>query len=279
MQNACSDFLRGCGYVFRGIKGFWVHPRLWLYAVIPFLCVKLVCSLFLYVLMNQFILPFGGKVNEIISGWGWEGTGQVVEKIILWFFIVMMLMVFTAISNMLFELFGAIFFAKMVRQYEHTVYHRPLKPDISFQKDIENAVSCGIYAVITLLFTIVLFVLSFFFPVVIQVLTIILIGYRYGISYCSEAGFNRKLTLGMLQRQFQGRHKLILYGFGVAVFLLLMIPLISIIFIPGFVIGGTILVNEECCPVKPLGCAQLPSPSQPSSMQVKSPSESQTDSD
>jgi len=29
------------------------------------------------------------------------------------------------------------------------------------------------------------------------------------------------------------------------VFLLLMIPYISILLIPGFVIGGTILVNEE----------------------------------
>lgn len=251
LQNAFPDFLRGCGYVFRGIKAFWIHPRLWPYAIIPFLCVKILCSLLLYFLMSQFISPFGAKVNEIFTKWGWEGTAHVLEQIILWFFILMMLMVFTAVSNMLFELFGAIFFAKMVRRYEFMVYRRPLVPDIPFSDDVSNAICCGIYATITLLLTIVLFVLSFFFPLVIQILTIVLIGYRYGISYCAEAGFNRKLSLGALQRQFAGAHKLTLYGFGVTVFLLLMIPLISIVFIPGFVVGGTILVNEECFPLQP----------------------------
>ena len=257
--NAFNDFLRGCGYAFRGIKGFWVHPSLWHYAIIPFICVKALCSLLLYVLMQKFIIPFGAWINEILSGWGWEGLAGTVEVIIHWTFIIMMLMVFTAVSNMLFELFGAIFFAKMVRRFEHMIYHRPLVPDISFGEDIWNAITCGIYATITLLFTIVLFIVSFFFPIVAQIVTIVLIGYRYGISYCSESGFNRKLSLWSLQRQFRGAHKLTLIGFGVAVFLLLMIPLISIIFIPGFVIGGTMLVNEECFPPEPFGgVRQLP---------------------
>jgi len=35
------------------------------------------------------------------------------------------------------------------------------------------------------------------------------------------------------------------YGFGLTVYLLLLIPVISLLFIPGFILGGTRLVNEQ----------------------------------
>ena len=36
MFSVGSDFSRGIGYVFKGIIGFWSRPRLWVYAILPF---------------------------------------------------------------------------------------------------------------------------------------------------------------------------------------------------------------------------------------------------
>ena len=72
MFSVGSDFSRGIGYVFKGIMGFWKRPRLWVYAIVPFICVKVVLALVaavVWVLLPIDLvpdsLPFLGMLDDV----------------------------------------------------------------------------------------------------------------------------------------------------------------------------------------------------------------------
>ncbi len=218
MFSVGSDFSRGIGYVFKGIMGFWKRPRLWVYAIVPFICVKALFAVVSYYVMNSHVKPLVERLTAMISGWGMETLAVVAGFVVHW----------TAVIA---------FFLFMASK-------RPLDPPVTWRQDLLNTVGCVVYSVGTVILNIPLLLLGFVFPFVAHALAACFVGYRYGISYCAESGFNKGWSIALLQQRFAGR-KAVLYGFGMMVFLLLMIPYISILLIPGFVIGGTILVNEE----------------------------------
>ena len=244
MFSVGSDFSRGIGYVFKGIMGFWKRPRLWLYAIVPFICVKAVLAWVSYYVLHSHVQPLVERLTAMISSWGMETLAVVAGFVVHWTAVIAFFLFMASVSSMLFEVFGGVFFTYMVRRFEHIVYERPLDPPITWRQDLMNTLSCVVYSVGTLILNIPLLLLGFVFPFVAHALAACFVGYRYGISYCAESGFNKGWSIALLQQRFAGR-KAVLYGFGMMVFLLLMIPYISILLIPGFVIGGTILVNEE----------------------------------
>ena len=244
MFSVGSDFSRGIGYVLKGMKEFWIRPRLWLYAVIPFICVKAILAWVSYYVLHTYAQPMIETLTAVISSWGMETLAVVAGVVVHWAVVIAFFLFMASVSNALFEIFGGVFFTYMVRRYEHVVYGRPLNPPVSWRQDLLNTLSCIVYSVGTMVLNVPILVLGFAFPIVGHVLAAFFIGYRYGISYCAEAGFNKGWSIALLQQRFTGRRS-VQYGFGVAVFCLLMIPYISILLIPGFVIGGTVLVNEE----------------------------------
>ena len=244
MFSVGSDFSRGIGYVFKGIMGFWKRPRLWVYAIVPFICVKVLFAVVSYYVMNSHVKPLVERLTAMISSWGMETLAVVAGFIVHWMAVIAFFLFMASITSMLFEVFGGVFFTYMVRRYEHIVYERPLDPPVTWRQDLLNTISCIVFSVGTVILNIPILVMGFVFPGVAHALAACFIGYRYGISYCAEASFNKGWSIALLQQRFAGR-KAVLYGFGMMVFLLLMIPYVSIFLIPGFVIGGTILVNEE----------------------------------
>lgn len=244
MVSVGSDFSRGIGYVLKGVKGFWTRPRLWLYAIIPFICVKAVLAWGSYYVLHSHVQPLVERMTAMISGWGLETLAVVAGFVVHWMAVIAFFLFMASVSSALFEMFGGVFFTYMVRRFEHIVYERPLEPPVTWRQDLLNTLSCVVYSVGTVVMNIPILVLGFVLPGVAHALAACFIGYRYGISYCAESGFNKGWSIALLQQRFAG-HRGVLYGFGATVFLLLMIPYISILLIPGFVIGGTILVNEE----------------------------------
>lgn len=244
MFSVGSDFSRGIGYVFKGVMGFWKRPRLWVYAIVPFICVKALFAVVSYYVMNSHVKPLVERLTAVISGWGMETLAVAAGFIVHWTAVIAFFLFMASITSMLFEMFGGVFFTYMVRRYEHIVYERPLDPPVTWRQDLLNTVGCVVYSAGTVILNIPLLLLGFVFPFVAHALAACFVGYRYGISYCAESGFNKGWSIALLQQRFAGR-KAVLYGFGMMVFLLLMIPYVSIFLIPGFVIGGTILVNEE----------------------------------
>lgn len=244
MFSVGSDFSRGIGYVFKGIMGFWKRPRLWLYAIVPFICVKAVLAWVSYYVLHSHVQPLVERLTAMISSWGMETLAVVAGFVVHWTAVIAFFLFMASVSSMLFEVFGGVFFTYMVRRFEHIVYERPLDPPVTWRQDLLNTLSCVVYSIGTLILNIPLLLLGFVFPFVAHALAACFVGYRYGISYYAESGFNKGWSIALLQQRFAGRNA-VLYGFGMMVFLLLMIPYISILLIPGFVIGGTILVNEE----------------------------------
>lgn len=239
-----TSFFRGFSYAFSGIAYYITHPRLWKYAIFPTLLVLILYSALAYVLFGH-ALP---ALEESISHWSFPSWLQWLSPTVtfcVWWGSFLAFIFFLAVFlGTLFELFGGPFFACLVRRYEHIVYGRPLDPGITFRQDIKNTLSCVLFSCSTLALFLVFYVLGFFFPFVAQILLIIFIGYRYSLSYCSEAAFNRGWSLGAIKPQLR-KNTITLYGFGIAIFLLLLIPFISFIFIPGLYLGGTRLINEE----------------------------------
>ncbi len=244
LRASAGAFVRGGGYALRGIKEFFRWPRLWGYALIPLVSVTIVFFLICRCVMAWLVRPAGEWLQAWVVGWAGETAGEIVLCCLLVSATLLLFLLSAAIKNDLYELFGSLFFARMVRRYEELVYHRP-DPRLSLGEEAVQTLSCVVYAAVTLVLALVFFVLGFLLPGVAQVLTVLVLGRRYGIGYCAEAGFNRRLSLSALQRQFRGR-RLVLYGFGTMCFLILLVPLVSTLFIPGLCIGGTILVNEEC---------------------------------
>ncbi len=239
-----NDFFRGVGYLLSGIREFWSRPRLWLYALVPLLCVKVVFSLVTWMVMRHWILPLESWMQGQFEVIGWNTVGGLAAKGVHWLCLIGLLMVMSAVASFLFELFGCFFFSRMVRFYEHWVYQRPQPPPLGVGRELLNGFDSIVYSLGTVLLYVPLMAIGIIFPLAGQLMTAWFIGYRYGVSYCAEAGFNRGMTIHTFQVRLRGRRP-VLYGFGVAVFVILLIPFLSILLIPGCVIGGTRLVNEE----------------------------------
>jgi len=88
------------------------------------------------------------------------------------------------------------------------------------------------------------FIAGFFLPVIAPLAMTLLIGYRYAVIYTSEAVFNSGRRLSDVAELYAGRRGL-LYGFGTVAFLLFLVPLLPIFFIPGLVIGGTLMYHHR----------------------------------
>ena len=141
MFSVGSDFSRGIGYVFKGIMGFWKRPRLWLYAIVPFICVKAVLAWVSYYVLHSHVQPLVERLTAMISGWGMETLAVVAGFVVHWTAVIAFFLFMASVSSMLFEVFGGVFFTYMVRRFEHIVYERPLDPPVTWRQDLLNTLS------------------------------------------------------------------------------------------------------------------------------------------
>ena len=80
-------------------------------------------------------------------------------------------------------------------------------------------------------------------PVVGQVVAALVWGYLLAVELLAIPLQRRGLYLRARLRVLW-RHRLLVTGFGVAAFLLFLIPLMNIVAMPGAIVGGTLLVRR-----------------------------------
>ena len=131
----------------------------------------------------------------------------------------------------------------MVRYYETEVLHCQIVK-LSITRELTNLLSCGFFSTMTLVIYLLLFCAGFFIPIIVPLLMILFIGYRYAVIYTSEAVFNAGHRLGEISALYNRRSGL-LYGFGSVAFLIFLVPLLPIFLIPGMVIGGTLMYHHR----------------------------------
>ncbi len=243
INRSGKDFHTGMQYVFKGITKFYSLPGLYLYALIPLLFAGIFYFLAFYAVFYRLLPAVSGKIHAVFSGGYFEFLGKILVFLLYCGTGIGLTVLMAVLASSLFEFIGAYFMSRMVRVFEKDQYGKP-NPQIPIWKDFGNALSCAIYAAVTLLIYLFLFIAGLFIPLLPQIGSVFLLGRRYAVSYCAESAFNRNLSLSELVVLFSRRPGL-RSGFGAGCFLLLLIPVFSILFIPGFMIGGAMLMEQE----------------------------------
>ncbi len=226
-----SQFGRGVRYALRGVTEFWGHPGYWSYAALP-----LALLLAVYGAAGWWFWTYVlNRISENI----WAPLRYLAQISLGVLFLAFMVLA----VNMLYELFGAWFFARLVTVFERRRYGVEAIPHGWWLECKYNG-ECMIFAAVTLVLWLGFSAIAWVIPVIGPVLLILVIGYRYALSYMFNSGFNRHWSTRELRLELAG-HRPAVYGFGVILYFCMLLPLLPVLLIPGLVLGGAMLVNEE----------------------------------
>lgn len=238
-----KDFWAGASCVFQGIDDFYSDRGAWKYTILPFLTMAVV-----YALMFWGVYYTVSKVTAAVYAWiaqgpswiSWAapGAGWVISLlgiISVIFFIAITVSVF-------YEIAGGIFFDPLTEYYENRKFGiAPVK--LTFKEEViffRDSLGFGIK---TLIFFVLLFMLSIFVPVIGPLLMIIGTGYSTGVSYMLCSARNSRMAISGLTAA-SARNRAAVTGFGVTAYLLLMIPFAALFVIPGLALGGSELFHK-----------------------------------
>ena len=238
-----NRFYRGAEYAFAGVRDFYKYKFLWKYAAVP-LAVLFILYGSIFIYSYNCILPWIKRAMTSFPDWFFFSIGGVSTEhffiFMAWFYIA----VFTAfVSNVVFEAVGSFFFPAMVRSYQQQVMKLEVEK-LPKTEIFRNALDMlMLNCVIAVLFS-ALSLLSLVFPFGGILIFFVLAGYQYSMLFMSEACFNSHSRLSDIKYLFM-KKKSLLYGFGFWTFSVIQLPLLSIFFYPGFVLGGTVMFCRE----------------------------------
>ncbi|MBO5900242.1 MAG: EI24 domain-containing protein, partial [Lentisphaeria bacterium] len=150
-----------------------------------------------------------------------------------------------SLLGVLYECFGGLFFDALIEKFSGKYYCiLPEKRDLRF--DLDFMISSAGYGIKTLLLSLPLMLLSLVFPVVGQIIFVVVMGWRFGICYPVAAGYCRRKSFSESITLLKP-YKYVVAGFGISAYILLMLlPLAVVLLLPGIVLGGVILFHEKC---------------------------------
>lgn len=130
-------------------------------------------------------------------------------------------------------------------KYNHTIDSEQLPEMLkSIHYSTVNAIKLTL---LSTLWVLLLFPLNFIIPVIGCIPGFIIGGYFYGASFLVYSAEHRKIPYKVFMNNFKSKKSMIT-GFGLSLYLFLLIPLIGpIICLPIAVIAGTILFNDQFC--------------------------------
>jgi CysZ protein len=239
-----QDITAGANYVWRGVKIFYSTPAYWKYTVVPLFVLLALYLSGMYLLLWHFVpwtyhlLPSptvcGESLKFLIYPLRWLiafslGIGGL-------------LLILTTIST-LYEMISAPFFEYLVinvekREYGITTSEPGWRETWAFTRQTL------LFSAISLLYGMLLLVLSWLLPVAGAIFMALVMGYRLGISCLFCSAFNRRIGVRGLRIAAAGDRNALI-GFGVLAYLLLLIPFSAIVLLPGFAVGGVCLFNER----------------------------------
>lgn len=238
-----TNLMLGLRYLFRGIRFFYTHPAYWFYAAVPFLILSVV-YIGVFWAVIAWLAPFlTGLLPVPPESYAWiDWIIMPVRWLIhLTLWISAAFLAVTVAAN-LYEILGALFFDAMVLKIEKNIWgieHTPVGGKQNFMFILQTV---G-YASVTLILTLLFFVLGLFIPFAGPILMIIFIGYRFGMSYLFAPSFARGEGISVLRKKLKC-HRMALLTFGSGIYILLLIPFTAIFLLPAFSSGGVLLYNR-----------------------------------
>lgn len=242
-----KDFFRGACCAIDGIKYFYNDRSLWKHTIGPWLTL-----LAAYTGITWVIFRLAGTLASCLTARMdncpaflktlLEGSLTLVATLLA------ALIVLTTLST-LFEIFGGVFFDRLIEEFEKKYYNTTF-PRVPFSNQLLFTLQAAWFGFKTALLFLILLLLSFFLPFAGQLLLVLFVGIRMAYSLLFAPGFLRGQGIEET-KEILSRRKMELLGFGVAVYLLQLIPLMLPLTLPGMILGAVMLYNGQR-PILPL---------------------------
>lgn len=242
------DFVAGVGYLMRGLGWVARRPRQWLFGLIPALIVIAAYTVGLVVLgvydadLARAVTPFAGD---------WSGGIRDVTRVlaavaIFGAALLIAIVTFTAVTLLVGDPFYESLSARVERVSSGGAeVEGPRVPVL--RQLLRGVADAIVVAIMTSLFAVLFFVLGFLPAVgqtVVPVAAACVAGYFLTLELTSipleRRGVRRRGRFALLRR-----NRALSVGFGVAVFVVFLVPLGAVLAMPGAVAGGTLLARER----------------------------------
>ncbi|SEH02779.1 CysZ protein [Nonomuraea solani] len=242
-MRSVRDFTSGVGFFFQGFGWVAKNTRWWLFGLIPALIAfSVYVAALIYLGTNatelaEFLTPFA-------DSWSWRETFRTLVGIVLFVAgLALAVITFAAITLVI----GEPFYEKLSAAVDPLVEEHEQPWWRTLPRSIRDSLVTLMYV---LMFTIPLFFLGFV-PVVGQTVAPVLgaavSGFFLTVELTTLAlerrGFARKDRFRLLRA-----NKASSLGFGVAVFLLFLVPFVAVIAMPAAVAGAALLVRTRLSP-------------------------------
>lgn len=239
--------LDGALFMPRGIGLFFKRPGLWLLGLTP-VAVSAGLVLVLVVVLGFLVDDFTAWVTPFADAWpGWlRGTVRfTIGLAVVAAFLLGIAVTFAEVTNVI----GQPFFQIIADRVEAELGNAPASDGAWWhglpRATVESVITFAIY----LGFMVPLFVLSFIPLIgqfVIPVIGAIVSGFFLSLEILQipleKRGHDRLGKRVGFHRDPRFKHEVL--GFGIAAFLLFLIPLANVVAMPGAIIGGTLLVRR-----------------------------------
>lgn len=244
--SAVKDLFTGAGYLVRGIAWMARHPAQWLFGLIPALIVLAVYAAGLIFLAVQ-IDDLAGWVTGFADGWADAArtSARVVAGIAIYgAALFLAVLTFTAVTLLV----GDPFYEAVAVRVEESQGGAPPEPDVPLLVRIGRAIKDALLlAAIALGFAVVFFACGFL-PVVGQTVVPVIAALVSGYFLAGELTSIALERRGMRRKERFARlraNRPLVIGFGVATFVVFLIPLGAVVAMPGAVAGATLLARAR----------------------------------
>ena len=239
------EFFAGVGMLGRGLRFWLTAPRLMLLGVVPALIVATVilAALIAFALnletVAAFVTPFADAWDPTLR----EALRILVAVALLIFSIQLVVVTFTAITLGV----GDAFYERIWRHVERSLGDAPQEPEVGFWRSVRRGVGDSLGLLIpSALIGILLFACGLV-PVVGQILAATLGAFFGGWFLTVELtgrAFDARGFRQSERRRMLGARRPFTLGFGVATWLLFLVPLGAVVVMPAAVAGATMLSRD-----------------------------------
>ncbi|MCK7621960.1 EI24 domain-containing protein [Streptomyces sp. RS10V-4] len=239
------DLVVGLGYLGRGVRWAGRHGRWWGFGLIPALI-----ALVLYAgALVALVLGAGDLAawaTPFADGWGspWQGLLRgVFVALLLAGGLTLSVLTFTAVTLLI----GDPFYESLAEQVEESEGGGPAGPDRPLWREIAVGLRDMVHVLLRAAgFGVLLFLLGFLPFVgqtVVPAIGFCVSGFFLTVELTTVAMQRREVPVRERLRMLRGRPGLAI-GFGTPLVLLFLIPLASVVLMPGAVAGATLLVRD-----------------------------------
>lgn len=239
-----TAFFSGAVFAVKGIALFYKDTSLWKFTIGPWLALLAVYTGIVWMifhLAHKLTFFLTSRMNDYP-----EFLQKILAGSLTVVAILLAAMIILTTLSTLFEIFGSLFFDKLIEEFEKKYYGTEF-PSIPVITQLGFTFQAAWFGVKTTVLFFIFLVISFFLPLAGQLLLVLIIGFRMAYALLFTPGFLRNRNISETRKNFSGR-RMEVAGFGAAVYLIQLIPFSFPLTFPGILLGSVMLYNSPLPP-------------------------------